>query len=77
MKKIATLFIADCTDGTKERRNLSPRVLRVKNTKICTNLHGTIYFYIASPKRLRTSLGRLRVNDTNGAEYLNYHFMCN
>lgn len=31
MKKIATLFIANCTDGTKEKRNLSPRVVRVKN----------------------------------------------
>lgn len=32
MKKIATLFIADCTDGTKEKRNLSPRIVSVKNT---------------------------------------------
>lgn len=45
MKKIATLFIADCTDGTKEKRNLSPRIVRVKN--INSNSYMARYTFIS------------------------------
>lgn len=45
MKKNSNfIFIANCTDGTKERRNLSPRVFRVKNTNLHElTRHDTLY----------------------------------